>query len=378
MRNNSFIIGFFDAIVMILFFIPVMIRKIKRSKIESPVKEILIVELWGIGDVVMMSGILKPLRQHFPEAKISLLSKSFGKELLERNNVIDEFFEFNFPWTRFERKYCVWNWDWRGMLSIIQRLRAKKYDIVLDARGDIRNNILSYYIQSKRNIGYDLTGGDVLLTDVLSGEENLHRVIAWQKILNYLKVASSNSGPFLVVTDEERKRARGMLERKGILPNEKIIGIHPGAGVPVRQWSLEKFSELAKRIQQEYQQQVVVFLDPEGYGDDIPVLVGKGVKIQVSLSELIPTLSNLEMLICNDSGVMHIATAVGIPVVAIFGPGNIDMIGPFGEGHKLVMKEEVACRPCYDNCGFEKPFCIEDIKVEDVLTLVKDQIGRNV
>jgi len=186
----------------LLFF---LFKKKKYLKKEDRYQKILIIELWGIGDIVLMSSILPALKDRFPQAEVCLLSKNIAKQII-KDRFIDKFFLFDFPWTGFKNKYKLWRWDWKGLFKLIKKLRKEKFDLILDARGDIRNNFLSFLIGGKRRLGYNWSGGGIFLTDVIKIDyKNIHRVEAWNVILRHLNVNTNTPKPYVEVGIEEEK-----------------------------------------------------------------------------------------------------------------------------------------------------------------------------
>ena len=344
-------------------------RYVNRKKFCTPCK-ILVLELWGIGDIALVTPALIALRQRSPEAKIAILAKKHAMEILQHSSLVDEFIIYDFPWTKFKGKYRFWQWDFRGLLKLINRLRKESFDLALDARGDFRNNLLSFLISSKKRIGYDWTGGGYFLTDVVSlGYEGLHRVDAWLNLLKYLGISTDSVTPRLYLSEDEDKWAEDFLADNAITPDDLVIGIHPGGRIKKRCWPLDRFVKVADSIKDKYNAKIIVFVEPDGYGDAL-AMNKYFVHAKLSLRELISVISKLNLFICNDSGPMHIATAVDTPVLAIFGPGDLEAIGPYGKGHNIVIKDGFSCRPCYDYCKYKEPLCLTSITVEDVLNQV--------
>lgn len=365
-RRNETIISVLNFFVATLFLILLAIERICKKIVVLNPRSILIIELWGIGDLVMMSSILKPLRERFPEACISLLSKGAARDLFAGNLYIDDFIIFDFPWTRFRRKYAFWSWDWKGLLATTSMLRQQSFDLIIDARGDIRNNLLSFLIHGNRRLGYDWTGGGYFLTDKINlYPENMHRVDAWLNLLDYLGIRVEKSRPDIFVSKKEETCARDFLFKNGIKNGELLIGIHPGAQIKSRCWPIDRFAELAESLKTKLKARIIVFVEPEGYGRDIPIK-GEFLKTKLPLRGMIGLIKQLDLLVCNDSGAMHIASAVDTRTLSIFGPGAIERIGPYGPGNTLLFKAGVNCRPCFDYCKFSKPVCLEDISVEMV------------
>jgi len=374
LRNKKTFIILFDILGRITFFIPLVLERISRKTCLIPEK-ILILELWGIGDLVMMSPILQPLRENFPQAKIILLSKQAGKDIFGQSSYFDDYIVFDFPWTKFSEKYKIWEWDWKSIINIIRQLKKEKFELILDARGDIRNNLVSYLIGGKRRLGYDWMGGGYFLTDKINFNiESSHRSEGWYKLLEHLKLKIENPKTDIPVSTEIESQSKNFLKVSGLNENDLIIGIHPGASVKVRCWSLEKFAKVAEYLKDTYKAKTVIFIDSEGYGEGIN-LRSEWIKAKVDLNMLIGIIKNLDLLICNDSGAMHIATAVGTPVVAVFGPGDAKTIGPYGGIHRLVQIRDLNCRPCFDRCKYDRMRCLESIRVEDVAKAADEVIA---
>lgn len=372
LRDKKACVYFFDILGLSVFFLPLLLDKILNRKKSRPPAKILLIELWGIGDLVMMSSILKPLRAGYPNAKITLLSKAYASDLLGTSENIDEFVEFDSPWTKFKSKYNVWRWDWKNLLKTIRGLKKEKFDLILDARGDIRNNLLSFLISGKTRLGYGWTGGGFFLTDNLKVEnKGLHRIDAWVKLLKYLGLSANDCRPHLCVTKEEEAFADNFLKTNGISSQYLFIGIHPGARIKTRCWPLDRFAKVAEYVRDVYKSKVIIFLDPEGYGDEISIQ-GESFKVKLTLKQLIVVFKKLDLLVCNDGGPMHIATAVNTPVVAIFGPTNPIWFGPYGKSNTVIIENNMPCRPCFDYCKKDKAVCLDSITVNKV----KEMIGN--
>ena len=141
--------------------------------------------------------------------------------------------------------------------------------------------------------------------------------------------------PRLRVTADERAEAARRLRSLGFADDDLIVGIHAGASQPKRRWSLDDFAWVADSLAVRHSVKPLVFLDPENYGEMMP-LKGNGRFLSTSLRELMATLTHCDLLICNDSGPMHIADALGVPVVAVFTTGNPTWHRPYGEDHIVV------------------------------------------
>ena len=337
----------------------------KRPAAARP-RSILVVEMWHLGDVVLTTPLLQALRAAYPEARISILGKPHAEVLLRGTGLADDFIAFDFPWTAFTGKYRLTRYHPLRILSLVRRLRAAKFDLVIDARMDLRSNIVTFLSGARRRVGYDYGGGSYLLTDAVpANPEKNHKVEDWLALLEPLGIARASWSPRLSVTAEERTVAARFLEQAGIDRARPVVGLHPGANQPVRKWPLERFDAVAEAALSAGAQ-VVLFTEPGGYGEQISARPGV-TRVEKPLREFLAILEQCDLLVCNDSGPMHIAAALGVGVVAVFGPQRPEWYGPWGEGHRLVLEQEMECRPCFDNCMFAEPFCITRIGPERVV-----------
>jgi len=337
----------------------------------------LVVEPWGIGDVVLSTSLLRALRARFPAATITLLAKAHAEELLAESALVDEIIVFDFPWTSFTRKFHLGRYVPTEFQKLLRSLRQREFDVSFDARRDIRSNVVTYLAGARRRIGYDFGGGSHLLTDVLpSGTQNEHKIADWLALLDPLGVECSEEFvPSLTVTDDEKALARKRLGAAGFSTEQPIVGVHPGAGHPVRRWSADRFAAVIDRISSNRDVQILLF--EETAGDSAEISPSSSVtRMQSDLRGFMALVTQCDLMLCSDSGPMHIASALGVPVTALFGPQRREWYGPRGELDRVVQVDEMACRPCFDACIFATPLCMEGITAAAVADAVIAQLDR--
>lgn len=344
---------------------------------SGPPHSFLVVEPWGIGDVVLSTVLLQALRSNFPQARITLLAKTHARELLAASELVDEIVTFDFPWTAFTGKLQPSRYVASEFQELLRRLRAQDFDVSLDARRDIRSNVITYLAGARRRIGYDFGGGSHLLTDVLpSGAQNEHKISDWLALLGPLGVERRDGfAPSLTVTENEKQIARRRLGGAGLSTERPIIGVHPGASQPVRRWNADRFATVIDRIVSDRGVQILLF--EEKQRDSAGIVPNSRVhRIQSDLRGFMALVSQCDLLLCSDSGPMHIANAVGVPVTALFGPQRREWYGPRGNLDNVVQLDEMPCRPCFDACIFATPRCMEGITVDVVLSAIHEQLER--
>jgi heptosyltransferase-2 len=221
-------------------------------------------------------------------------------------------------------------------------------------------------------VGYAFGGGGFFLTDaVIPDLARPHLSDRWLRLLEHLGKPILQGPPRLRLTQEEERLADRFLAERGIDNTELLIGIHPGARSAIRQWGEENFLTLAQRLQAKFQIKILWFHDPSQAS---PALNGSHpgldrsrlLPLSLPLREFMAVLNRCRLFICNDSGPMHIATALQVPVVAIFGPTEPTWFGPLGDDNRVVIHPGFWCRPCLDYCRFDHPYCLRTISVESV------------
>jgi lipopolysaccharide heptosyltransferase II len=347
----------------------VALERVRRhpANIGGEADKILVMEYWNLGDVVMLTPFLRSLRMQYPAARITLLTSPKAAPLLEEQGLVDEILTVRVPWTlHYSRwgKYNPFSRRWWELLRMVRFLRAQHFDLAFTARADLRENFILWLAQVARRVGYGFGGGGFLLTDnVIPDLQHRHFSDRWLRLLEHVGKLALARQPSLRVTPEEEKSAQQILAAQGMHGSEFLIGIHPGARSPTRQWGEEKFVTLAQWLQAKFPIKIVWFQDPSR---PVPDRDGRRQPLSLPLRQFMAVLSHCRLFICNDSGPMHIATALGVPVVAVFGPTEQAWFGPLGEENHVVSQPGFWCRPCFDYCLFDQPYCLRTINVEAV------------
>lgn len=382
-RNR--IIAFFIHYGLSLFFLPYLFVRlfVKNSRSPLPfgkIRKILIIRTDGLGDVSMSTHVFRCLREIFPRAHITLLAASWSRALIEVMPTFDSVIYFDAPWM-IKAKRLKKN----GLLKTIRKLRKDKFDLAIDLRGDFRNNILMFLCKAKWRIGYDITGCHFLLTSVVPVQENHHPVDMGFSLIKYLAPQDAKKYRIsLWVTQEDRERAAELLSQNGIkdFDNDRlIVVIHPAARWYGRQWTTEGYAEIADRLIREYQANVIFTgsYNETRLTDDItdlmiykPIIaIGK-----TSLRQFLALLEKSDLFIGVDSGPMHMAAAMGTKVIALFGAARPQAVGPYGDGHIVVTRQDdFPCSPCAQTiCKRPDNSCMQAIGVEEVWAAVESQM----
>lgn len=303
---------------------------------RGQIKRILVVELWNIGDVVLAMPFLAQLRALFPAASITLLARPYAKTILAGTGLVDEFIETELGWTESATRFNPLGYNWKALLQVRRELRGRQFDIAFKSRMHIREHVVLAMSGATRRVAFAFGHGDRVLTDAIPvGDANRHKAADWLELLKPFGGRVQAAPARLKVDEAEGRWAASFLAKHRISANDRVVGIHPGASVLAKRWPLDRFAQVAAAIAQRSGVKVLAFVEPEGYGDAV-ARVGGVISAKVNLRELIALIQRCEVLVCNDSGPMHIAGALGVPTVAVFASGIQQWFSPLGEGHNLL------------------------------------------
>jgi heptosyltransferase II len=345
---------------------------------EAPPKKILVVEYWNLGDLAILVPFLRNLRAAFPWARISLLVNESLKTFLEGQGLVDEFIAMRVPWAQhFSRwkKYSPLSNHWISLACTLLAVRERQFDWAFSGRMDVRDNFLLWLSGARRRIGYGLGGGGFLLTDRVAPDVSRpHRADIWLHLLEALDKPTNRDPGLFRLTEAELASAESFLRERGIPTDAFLIGVHPGARIAVRRWGDERFAEVARQILKETDAHILWFSEP-GNVCEAPALE-RCHAVSLEFRPFLAVLSRCNLLLCNDSGPMHLANLLGVPVVAVFGPQQPEWFGPRGRLDRIIIRPEFWCRPCFDYCIFDQPYCLRTITPGEVIISVRKAIGE--
>jgi heptosyltransferase II len=298
-----------------------------------------------IGDLVMATPVLSDLRKAFPKARITAMCRSPTAELLSEDPEIDELFCFSKAsvFGRHDEKR-----------NIIEKLRQGKYDVGILLTHSFSSAWWFWQGKVAMRLGYDCNGRKLLLTHSIPLDGKIreqHLVTTYKQLLLPLDIPISTTAPRLYIQEKEVQAARELLKKHGVLDDQLIVGINPGATYgSAKCWLPERFREVTQHLLVHKKIAVVYFGDQAT--ESLVKEICQGLSPQVvnlagvtSLRELSALISLCDVLLTNDSGPMHIADAVGTAIVALFGSTNEQVTAPFNKS--IVIHKHVECSPCY-------------------------------
>jgi len=349
---------------------------------------ILVFEPGSLGDMVMLMPFLRSLRARFPKARLSLLCRVGGSRggyasldlssvetLLVDQGYVDELIPVAVPWlvdVSPWKKYNPFSMNWPRFVYNLLRLRRKRFDLAFpSSRSDIRYNLVLWLTGAKRRVGYAYAGGGFLLTDIATPDmARPQQAEVCLQLLESLGIPVIREGELLRIPAEDELFSAGFLNEHGIGDGDFIVGIHAGSRVASRTWGQENFRRIAERLSREFGAKVIWFGHPAD--SDRDVRTAEMITASFPLHRFLALLARCSLLICNDSGPMHMAGGLGVPVVAVFGSTFPEWFLPSGDTHRAVVRRDMPCRPCGDRCILDQPYCLRLISVEQVMETVTE------
>ena len=339
------------------------------------VRRILVVELWNIGDVVLTIPFLAQLRARFPDSSITLLARSHATQILRGMALVDEFLVTETLPAASWLTYSSSALNPADLRRFRRRLKERDFDIAFQSRMHVREHVILAMSAARRRVGYAFGYGDDMLTDALPADDPArHKVSDWLELLKPFGGAMEIVTPMLHVSAAERRWAAEYLTDRGVAPTDTLIGIHPGASIVAKRWPLERFAQVAEALSARSGVRLVTFVEPGGYGAGLASDFG-AVTASVTLRELIALVERCTVVVCNDSGPMHIAGALGVPTVAVFGHGIARWFSPLGEGHEVVSAGDAESKSS-DGGQVRPSSALEAISATSVIQAVERTLSR--
>ncbi len=337
---------------------------------------ILVVKLSAIGDVIHTLPSLTALRSLYPQAHITWVVEEAAADLILNHPHLDEVLvSRRKAWIQ-DIKSGNLRKAWREICQFIRDLRKRPYDLIIDFHGLFKSSIIVFLSGGKRKLGYDslqeLSG--LFLNEKIPEDMNKHAVDRYLDFPLYLGAKKERAEFILPQSADTENKVKLLLASHGLDENN-YIAINPIAYWDTKLWDNEKFAKLADLIQAKLKKKVV-FTGSESKSIEKITAKMKSTGINLggktSLMELSCLFKKALMVITTDSGPMHLACAVGTPVVALFGPTDPKRTGPYGGGH-IVISDNLSCSPCFlKKCKTTN--CMKNITPKQVYSVVESKI----
>ncbi len=339
---------------------------------------VLVIRLGSLGDVVYVNGVMTALGMSVPGVVVDVVTKEAYAELLSCHPQLGRL--IGFDGLKLHRGVT-------GLVRFVGQLRQTQYDWAFDLHANFRSRIFTAASRARNKRRYNKGVWE-------------RRVAVWkrkpvlclsvlERYLEPLRPLGVRDLPDVRIhlSHENRQQALKLLRTDHVHNRPRLIALAPGARTETKRWPEERFAQVARMITGRLGGQVVIV------GDDVDRPLAERVVVetggcaqslagQTTLAELAACLEQCDLLVSNDSGPMHVAAAVGTPVVALFGP-TVEGFGfvPPGDRHRILSRD-LLCRPCSlhgsRRCPQKHFRCMREIGVEDVFREVQHMLGQHI
>lgn len=352
----------------------------RLSRMPSPPKNILIIKLSSLGDILHSLPSLRTLKRLYPEARITWLVEEKCKDLLYDNPDIDELLVVRI---RHWRK----NWgrqSLRELRQCIHKLRTADYDLVLDIQGLLKTGVIARLTGCPARVGFDVADCRERYNAWFTNRKvpyigkNVHVVDKNLSMIRWLGADTVYREFPLTLPEAAIQKSEEYLKANPELTARPIVAIQHGVGFETKRWKIERFAQLADQITEELNANVLLTWGPDEV-DTIQTLSGlmkqpHWVAPKNTMHESMALFRHLKLFIACDTGPLHLAAALGIPTVAIFGSTDPEYSKPHGDMHRVVVKIQ-PCSFCHKRKCPTNNECMDDVTVDDVYQAARQSLS---
>jgi heptosyltransferase-2 len=339
---------------------------------------ILVIQTAFLGDVVLTLPLVEALHTCFPGGHLTMLTTPTNAPLVEVQPGVDAVATYD---KRGVQKGV------RGMWAVARWVRAQGYDIVVSPHRSIRSAVLAAYSGSPQRIGFTQWGTRWAYTATVPRPLAAHEAERNVRLLQALQPAQALASPRLRlrIAPEARRQADQFYTAAGVTGKTMVVGIIPGSQWGTKRWPAERFAALVERVTARANTRCILFGAPAEraiaeaitarYRGPVLNLIG-----QTSLRALPAYMDRCSIVVSNDTGPMHIAAALGKPVVALYGPTTTALgFTPYGVPWEE-MSVTLPCRPCNAHgphrCPLAHWHCMLDLSVDQVVAGMERLVHR--
>jgi heptosyltransferase-2 len=329
---------------------------------KSQIRRILVRGTNWIGDVVMSLPGLEAVRVNFPGRKISVLAKPWVAPLYESHPIVDEVIHYHRA-----------TWSPAGLAEMIRaarRLRRQNFDLAVLFQNAFEAALLAFLAGIRYRVGYNTDARGFLLSHAIPRDPGVmkqHQVEYYLSILRPMGWEAPAKDPVVHVAPKDAGTVDALLASHGFRGRDIILGLSPGATYgPAKRWPAERFAVIGDWAAERWGARVVL-MGSEAEKELCRALSQKmkqkplDLSGMTSLGEALALIKRSRFFVCNDSGLMHLAAALHVPTVAVFGSTDAAATGPRGKYARTV-REPVECSPCLEpECRFRDYRCMLNI-----------------
>ncbi|KPJ99493.1 MAG: hypothetical protein AMK71_09665 [Nitrospira bacterium SG8_35_4] len=331
----------------------------KRTVKNRDVKKILFLRHDRVGDMVLSTPVFRAFKEKYPDAAITVLASEQNHEIITNNPNVDEILLY------------------KGIRHFLHEVRTKKFDMAVDLflTHDMKQAFMTFLSGAPYRLGFKDSGREIFFSVRSPAAQPQKRMVEHLSDLAQAAGAgAADSAPEIFLSKQEKAWAQSELSRME-LEEAMIIALHPGAFYPSQRWPAERFGESARQIIESYGAAVFIFGGKHESHLLEKIQHAAGVRSHIfcdlSLRQFMALLNCCRLLVCNNSGPLHIASALKIPTVSMTGPTVVPLWLPQGK-NQIAVNKALHCSPC-NRAECSDHSCMEQITVSEVMTEVNRQ-----
>lgn len=338
---------------------------------KESTRNILVIALKRAGDTILSIPTFRAIKESLPQSQVTVFANSYVKDILERIKYIDNL-------VTYDKKFSLLQ-----KARMVSKLSRNKFDLAVDLTCDytFEGGLLTYLSGATYRVGYNTYARGFLFNKPVKHERRPLHVI--DEILNIVKSINLNTQDKSLrirASEEAVETIKHFLRGRNVKDKDLLIGIHPGGYYATQRWLTERFAEVADNLIKKYKARVVLIGGPkeEGLISQIKQkMINKPlIFLNQPVRNLLALIQSCYLLVCNNSGPLHMATASGTPTVSTMGPTIGERWWPYGRGH-VVIRKDLPCISCNEaTCRLETQDCMRLITVEEVLEAIELQISK--
>jgi lipopolysaccharide heptosyltransferase II len=351
----------------------------------------LVIRLDLLGDLVLSLPAIHALARSYPDAAIDALVTPATVGVIQHEPAIARVMSYDPTVWRRPNAFLSWS-RYRELLRLLGELRHARYDLCLSLAGEWAS-LFAYGSQARRRVGYRDEAYPCLLTDPVAGKRYRTRQHEVEYGLALARAAGASAkaeqrAPALTVSSQAAEEVRAWLADHAVRDTDVLIALHAGAtNGAAKRWPVSHWAALADRLIRELHARVVL----TGAPSDAPLTQAIMAHMQetalnfagkTTIPQLAALLARCDLVMSGDSGPLHMAGAVGTPVVALYGPTDPLLSGPAGKD-ATVLRLGIWCSPCYDatlwaECRFFNPVCMKALLPDDVFAAARSRLAQRI
>ena len=333
------------------------------------IKKILVFKLEHIGDLILSTPVYREIKKAYPGSGLYVVTTENIEDTLENNPYIDKHYKIT---PRFTHRFLHEMDYFQRLLLSIKNIMNLAYilffvrpDVAISLRNDYKNIFLNYFSGARIRIGHAITPYNYLLTHKVNYNGNMHEIKRNLELLEQIGIKTNNKNLELFPNKKNLIYAEKLFEKNSIKKNDFVVSMHIGGSGSLKWWPAERFVEVAEYLVKKHKAKIIILAKGKDEEEKANVIKNKfsngiATSFDSSVMDKAAIIKKSSILICNDSGPMHISAAVRTPMIAMFGPGNYKYYKPLDKIHTVIYKN-LPCSPCAPFVQDEENDCPENV-----------------